>query len=294
VILEVIGVIAPFFLVLAAGFGYARRFPTNLDDANLLNLRVFTPALVFSGLTSAPIDFSRMGMLVLVVAVVMVGSGLLSWQAARFFKLPRRVFTACMVFTNTGNMGMPLALLAFGEKGFQLAVLVFVTVNLLHFSLGLAMYSGQWRLRKIIGSPNVIACFLALACNYWSISLPKSLDFSIDLLGQVCIPLMIFSLGVRLAGVDLSHWKTGLVGAVVCPASGLLAALVCVWLIPMPPQYQQSLLLFAALPPAAINLLMAERYRNHPEVTASLVFVGNIASLVVMPLVLLAMQLYYQ
>ena len=108
------------------------------------------------------------------------------------------------------------------------------------------------------------------------------------MLGGVCIPLMLFALGVRLLEIDFSDWRTGLLGALLCPLSGLVIALPLMWLLPLNPLQTATLLVFAALPPAVLNYLVAEQYKLAPHKVASLVLIGNLGSLIVMPLTLAA------
>jgi len=106
------------------------------------------------------------------------------------------------------------------------------------------------------------------------------------MLGGVCIPLLLFALGVRMLDIDFGDWKTGLLGAVLCPLSGLLLAWPLIMLLELEGLKAASLWVFAALPPAVLNYLVAEQYRQQPHSVASLVLIGNLGSLIVMPIVL--------
>jgi predicted permease len=97
---------------------------------------------------------------------------------------------------------------------------------------------------------------------------------------------VLFALGVRLIHINWQDWKVGLVGAVVSPLSGLAIALPASYLLDLPPQQASLLILFGALPPAVLNYLVAERYRQQPQLVASIVLMGNLAALLVIPLVL--------
>ena len=106
------------------------------------------------------------------------------------------------------------------------------------------------------------------------------------MLGQIAIPLMLFSLGVRLTRVTWSDSKLGVTMAAFCPIVGMsIAALLC-QVVPLSPLHQSILLLFGALPPAVINFMLAEQYNRQPEAVASMVLIGNIASVVTLPLAL--------
>jgi hypothetical protein len=107
-----------------------------------------------------------------------------------------------------------------------------------------------------------------------------------NMLGEVCIPLMLFALGVRMLDIDFSDWKLGMLGAIACPVSGLLLAWPMIALLDLPNLQIASLWVFAALPPAVLNYMVAEQYQQEPHKVASLVLLSNLGSLIVMPIVL--------
>ena len=99
--------------------------------------------------------------------------------------------------------------------------------------------------------------------------------------------LMLFALGVRMTGVDLSDWRIGLAGALICPLTGLLMAWLVGLMVPLPQLQLAQLIVFAALPPAVLNFMLAERYGIEPRKVAAVVLMGNMMSLLVLPAVLL-------
>ena len=90
-----------------------------------------------------------------------------------------------------------------------------------------------------------------------------------------------------MTDIDLNNWRIGITAAFVCPASGLaVALLVAPWLHLEGMQWQQ-LLVFSMLPPAVLNYMLAEKFNVSPEVVASIVLLGNLASIVTIPAMLL-------
>ena len=104
------------------------------------------------------------------------------------------------------------------------------------------------------------------------------------MLGDACIPLMLFALGVRMMDVSLKSWHIGLVGAVVCPVAGLIVAWVLDHVINLSPEQRGQMYLFASLPPAVFCFMVAEQYKQEPEKVASIVLLGNLAALVFVPI----------
>jgi predicted permease len=283
---QVFEIVFPIFAIVLLGYLYARRFGPDMASANRLNIEVFTPALIFSVLAGEGFELGRYAELAFAAAVVVLGSGLLAWPLARLSGFPSRVFLPPMMFNNSGNMGLPLALFAFGEAALPAAMILFLVENTLHFTVGNAMLTGHVNPLRLLRMPMLLATLAGLGVAVFSISVPGPLYQAIDLVGQVAIPLMLFALGVRMTGVDLSDWRIGLAGALVGPAAGLLVAAGILLLVELPPLQAAQLLVFAALPPAVLNFMLAERYGIAPRQVAAIVLLGNLASLAILPAVL--------
>jgi predicted permease len=112
------------------------------------------------------------------------------------------------------------------------------------------------------------------------------LYLAIKLLGEIAVPLLLFSLGVRLAVSSLSDLRVGVIGAIATPLIGMALAALLVPVLGLSGRDADMLLIFGALPPAVLNYVFAERYGQEPERVASIVLVGNTASLVIIPLTL--------
>ena len=283
---QVFEIVFPVFAIVLLGYVYARRFGPDMASANRLNLELFTPALIFSVLSSEGFELARYADLALAAVIVVLGSGLLAWPVARAFGFASKTFLPPMMFNNSGNMGLPLALFAFGESALPAAMVLFLVENTLHFTVGGAMLTGHLNPLRLIRMPILAATLAGLAIALLEIRVPGPLHEAIDLLGQIAIPLMLFALGVRMTHADLADWRIGLVGALVCPLSGLLMAWVAVTVVSLQEIQAAQLIIFAALPPAVLNFMLAERYRVAPHQVAAIVLMGNFASLLILPLVL--------
>jgi len=284
---QVFEIVFPIFAIVGLGYLYARRFGPDMASANRLNLEIFTPALIFSVLSGEGFELARYAELAIAAAAVVLGSGLLAWPFARLFGYRNKVFLPPMMFNNSGNMGLPLALFAFGEGALPAAMVLFLVENTLHFTVGNAMLTGHVNPLRLIRMPMLAATLAGLVVAAFDIGIPGPMHEAIHLLGQVAIPLMLFALGVRITGVDLSDWRIGMAGAVLCPLTGLLVAWLVVMVVSLPQLQLAQLIVFAALPPAVLNFMLAERYSIEPRKVAAVVLLGNLVSLLVLPAVLL-------
>jgi malate permease and related proteins len=285
-LIRIIAILLPIFAIVGIGYVYARKCKPDMRTANHLNMDVFVPALVFYALAGKPLDLGSYGPLSLAALIVVLGSGLLAWPIARMMRFQSKTFIPPMMFNNSGNIGLPLAVLAWGEAALPAAIVLFMVENTLHFSLGARWLDPHATLSRLWRVPVVAAAILGLAFNLGEISLWSPLLTSIRMVGEIAVPLMLFSLGVRLATTALGQWRIGVTGALTCPLSGLLLALVGIYGFGLTGRDAQMLLVFGALPPAVLNFLFSERYQQEPDQVASIVLLGNLASLFFLPLAL--------
>lgn len=285
-IIKVLSIIFPVFALSAIGYLYGRYKRPDMADINLLNMNLFVPALVFSALASKSFDLVLYRDLAFAGTLVILGSGLLAWPFIYLLKVDYKTFIPPMMFNNSGNMGLPLALLAFGEQAVPLAVILFIIEMVLHFTLGIYMIDHRFNLLRLLRMPMIMATILGLAIGGLNISVWSPMMVMIEMLGDVAIPLLLFSLGVRLVDVSYKDWHLGVAAAVLAPATGLLIAWLVSLFLYLPPLQQSLLIIFAALPPAVLNYLVAEQYQQEPEKVASIVMLANLGSLLVMPFAL--------
>lgn len=285
-VLRILEILFPVLSIIAIGTLYGRFRRPDMLAANQLNMDLFVPALVFAALASK--DFHVMAYLPLAAAAtaVVLGSGLLAWPVARLLGLDWRTFVPPMMFNNTGNMGIPVMVLAFGSQWLPGAVIVFLVEMVLHFSLGLWMLDHKTKLLGLFKQPVIMATILGLVVSLGQIALPAPLQIALKMLGDISIPLMLFALGVRMAGISFADWKIGVIGGILCPLSGAVVAWLWLQAFPLPPIQEALLWVFAVLPPAVLNYLVAERYQQEPARVASIVLIGNSLSVFSLAIVL--------
>jgi predicted permease len=278
------GIILPVFSIIALGWLYAWRVKPDMATVNRISMNVLAPALVFSALASKDFDVAANRMLLVGSVAVVVGSGLLAWPVARIMREQARTFVPPMMFNNCGNMGLPLAVLAYGSAGFAPMVALFTISNLLQFTLGVWILDHHARFGNLLRNPIVIATVLGFAFAIAHPPMPEWLIVAIRLVGDALIPMMLLSLGVRLYETSFGAWRIGVVGGIVCPLTGLAIAMLLAPVLGLDPMQQGLLILFGCLPPAVLNFMVAEQFGQEPGKVASIVLIGNLLSIVFVPL----------
>lgn len=279
-------VIIPVFLIVAIGYGYARRQPPDLTTFNRIALDVLAPVLVYSALAAKDFHLTDHVPLLIGGTVLIVGGGLLAWPLARAFGAQPRTLVPVVMFNNCGNMGLPLALLAFGAQNFGAAVALFSVSNLLHFSVGARITSSQARTRDLLTSPLMIGTALGFLSALTDLRPPDALMSGLKLLGDALLPMMLFALGVRLTSLTRAGLALGLLGALARPLLGLAIGVPLAWMLGLEGAARGQLLLFAALPPAVMQFMLADRYHQEPDKVAAMIMLGNALAVVFVPLAL--------
>jgi predicted permease len=281
---RILGIILPVFLIIGLGWAYARRTKPDMSSVNRINMTVLAPALIFSALSGKEFDLPGSKLLILGSIGVVLGSGLLAWPFAMLLKEDRRTFVPPIMFNNCGNMGLPLAVLAYGQQGLSAMVALFTISNLLHFTLGVWIIDHHARFGRLLMNPMVIATAIGFAFAVVHPPMPEWLTLAIKLTGDAMIPLMLISLGVRLADVSWKNWRLGVIGGLVCPLTGIAMAALLSPILGLDRTQSGLLILFGCLPPAVLNFMVAEQFHQEPGKVASIVLIGNVLAVLFVPL----------
>jgi len=283
---RILGSVIPVLIVVIIGYAYGRWRRPNMSTMNQINMELFVPMLIFSVLAAKSVDLTEYIPLALGTVGVVLGSGLLVWPICKLTGIQPKTLIPPMMFTNTGNLALPLVLLAFGETAMPAAIVIFIVSQFIHFTLGFYILDHRAKVLNRISVPTILATFAGLAVGFTHTAIPEVVLVPIDMLGQIVIPLMLFSLGIRMQDVTTNDLGVGIFAAILCPIIGLLIAYGLEPLMQLDPLQWSIFILFAALPPGVLNYMVAERYNQEPTRVASIVLIGNIGAIFWMPLAL--------
>ena len=281
---QIFQITAPVFLMALAGWVWARmRRPFDLEFVTRLSLSISLPCLIFATLVKADIDPAVVRDLTLASLIAYGVLALVAWVGLRLARLSIPVWLAPVVFGNTGNVGLPVVLFAYGDQGLALAMVVFAVMAVLSFTFGVYVVAGVGRPAEALKQPLVYASALGglFVVTDWPV--PEWILTSLSLAGQIAIPLMLLTLGVSIARlrpadlglpVVLSVLKLGITAAVAWGVADLLG---------FDGMARGVLVLQLIMPAAVTNYLLAARYDRSPDAVAGLVVVSTFVSLVAIP-----------
>ncbi|MEP5731609.1 MAG: AEC family transporter [Sulfitobacter sp.] len=289
-VLSVLEIVAPVFLLAAVGFGWVRLgFEYRLQFVTRLAMTVAVPCLIFTALVNTTLAASALTTLTLASLVVYLIVSAVMLALVHICRLHRRTFAAPMIFGNTGNLGLPLALFAFGEVGLEYAVVVFAVMAVLSFTFGIWLVAGAGSFGKVLKEPMVGATMGGAFFLWQGWSLPTFLDNTLGLIGQMAIPLMLITLGVALARLS----PGGVGRAVILSAIKLAVCVSGAWLVAdwfaLDHIAFGILVLQLATPVAVTSYMLAEKFGADAQSVAGLVVVSTLMSIGALPLLLAAL-----
>jgi hypothetical protein len=212
--------------------------------------------------------------------VIFAGVGFLVLQA---FNLNQRAFLPGQIFPNVGNMGLPLCLLAFGDEGLALG-LTYFTVNIVFgFTAGIAISSGTLSFRELFHNPMIWTVIITVGLVFAGVESPVWLYNTTDLLGGICIPMMLIALGVSLARFKITSLKRSVSLSVMRLALGFIAGNAVAMMLGLEGAARGILIMQSSMPVAVFAYLFAMRYDRQPEEVAATVVISTVMSFVLLP-----------
>lgn len=204
----------------------------------------------------------------------------------RFAGLPLQDFLPPLIFANIGNMGLPLCLFAFGKPGLALAIVVFTVFCIGHFTVGVWLYSGSANFLSLLKIPVIYAVGLAIVVLLAKATLPEWIVKTTELLGSFTIPLMLLTLGVSLARLQVMNIRRAVALSLLRLGMGFGLGILAATLFNLTGIARGVIILQSSMPVAVFNYLLAQQYQRNANETAGLVVISTLCSLVTLPLVL--------
>ena len=284
---QLFSVIAPVFVCAVIGYIW-RKQGRAYDTAFVTTLvtNIGTPCLVFSTLIDSKMQtdaFLEMGAATAATTVAFYAIYYLFLKAT---KLSMKAFLSALVYGNTGNMGLPLCLLAFGDHGLALAIAYF-TVNVLFlFTIGVAVPAGATSPGALLRLPILYATLGALVFMSTGWHVPDFVTNTARILGGLTVPLMLITLGVSLAGLGVKRLPRAAVLSAMRIGVGFLVGWGGAEVFGFEGVARGVLIVECAMPVAVFNFLFAERYNNQPEEVAGMVVISTLMSFATLPFLL--------
>jgi predicted permease len=285
VIAELSGILLPVFVLAGIGYGWRKLgVPFDREFITRLILNVAGPCLIVDTLARLDMPLGDFLGMAAGSATLFVLTVVAAWGILRAAGLPIRSYLPALGIGNTGNLGLPLCLFAFGQEGLGLAVAVYVTNSVGQFTLTPMLQANASPLRTLVTTPVVYGALIGLIVMFADVALPPWLQTSLGLVGGLMIPLMLIALGNTLGGLQVQRFGFSVGWGVARLAIGFAVAHAVAWIFGFEGVAKGVIVLQGTMPAAVFNYLFAARYNRVPDDIAGIVLTSTLISALTLPL----------
>ena len=254
-------VLFPVFLTIGIGYWYGKKdpkFDTKFITTFAGNFGL--PAIIFYSLTTTNISielFLRFSYYITLYVGIFAIIGLI---ILKLMKKDIYRLLPPLILPNTGNMGMPLCLFAYGKLGLAIATAATAMILVFHFSLNILLASKKFSIKPLLKCIPVYALLVSLVFVYYKIPAPKFLENATFLIGYSTIFLVLMSLGVALSKLKVFAFKETLIYSIVRVVLGPIVGIAFVKFLNLTGVEAGVMFIQASMPSAVLSFLVSEIY----------------------------------
>ena len=289
-------VLFPVFFIVGIGYLLGKKSP-NLDTSFITNYAANfgTPALVIFAVLSSGVTFSVFAeyfiySLIAITAFAITGIIFLIPMKKDYIReLPP------FILPNTGNMGIPICLFAYGSLGMGVAAAISSVVVLLHFTLNVFLANKKFDIKIVIKSPSFYAILFAVSFLYFEIEAPIFVLNTVMLLAYGMIVLILISLGIALTQLKVFSFKSSVISSIGRVIIGPVIGIILIKIFNLSGFAAGVLLIQCSMPSAILTYLIASMYSPKEIVDniASMIVVSTLMSLVTVPIIVFIALKYF-
>jgi len=294
--IKIFEVIFPVFFVIGVGYYLGKKNPK--FDTSFITVfagNIGTPAMIFYTVTTTGITLNIF-IHYFVYALIMIGGFALIGLILLFLlKKDLSMELPPLILPNTGNMGIPICLFAYGTQGLGIASAVASVIILFHFTLGIFLAKKKFSLDVVIKSPPVYAIIVSVIFLFFKIETPLFLENTTFLLTYATIFLVLMSLGIALTKLKFSL-KDSILLSLCRVILGPIIAFIIIYYFNLSGFAAGVLLIQSAMPSAILNYLVGSIYspKKIVDSIASTIVVSTIMSFFTIPIVVFfALKYFY-
>ena len=289
-------VLFPVFFIVGIGYLLGKKSP-NLDTSFITNYAANfgTPALVIFAVLSSGVTFAIFAeyfiySLIAITAFAITGILFLIPMKKDYIReLPP------FILPNTGNMGIPICLFAYGSLGMGVAAAISSVVVLLHFTLNVFLANKKFDIKIVIKSPSFYAILFAVVFLYFEIEAPTFVLNTVMLLAYGMIVLILISLGIALTQLKVFSFKSSVISSIGRVIIGPVIGIILIKIFNLSGFAAGVLLIQCSMPSAILTYLIASMYSPKEIVDniASMIVVSTLMSLVTVPITVFIALKYF-
>ena len=295
--LKLIDVLFPVFFVIGIGYYLGKENPNiNTDFITTFAGNVGTPAMIFYTITTTGVTLSVFTEY-FIYALIIIGG--FSLAGILFLLLLKKDFISelpPLILPNTGNMGIPICLFAYGTAGLGVASAIASVVILLHFTLGVLLAKKSFSLEILIKNMPIYGIIISVIFLYFEWDVPGYLENTTFLLTYATIFLVLMSLGIALSRLKVVSWTHASILGAVRVIIGPIIGFGLIKFLNLNGFAAGVLLIQSCMPSAVLTYLVGSMYSEKKVVdsVASVIVTSTIMSFVTIPIVVFYSIKYFQ
>ena len=289
-------VLSPVFFIVGIGYFLGKK-SSNIDTTFITNYSANfgTPALIIFGIMSSGVTYSMFADYFIYWLIAMAIFGIVGVIFLVLMKKDCIRELPPFILPNTGNMGIPICLFAYGTFGMGVAASISAVIVLLHFTLNIFLASKRFDILVIVKSPSFYAILITVAFLYFEIEAPTFVLNTVMLLAYAMIVLILMSLGIALTQLKVFSLKSSIISSIGRVVIGPIIGLILIKIFNLSGVGAGVLLIQSSMPSAILTYLIASMYSPKKVVDsiASTVVVSTLMSIITVPIVVFFALKYF-
>ena len=289
-------VLFPVFFIVGIGYFLGQKNP-KLDTSFITNFgaNVGSPAIVFYSVTTTGLTFEIFISYFFYYFLAIVGFAIVGIIFLKFLKKDIIMELPPFILPNTGNMGLPICLFAYGSQGLGIAGSIASIIILFHFTLGVFLASKKFTLKVITRSPAFYSIIISIIFIYFKIDVPNFIVNTTMLLTYATIFLILMSLGIALTRLKVFSFNNALISSIARVLIGPIIGFLIIKFFNLTGVAAGVLLIQCSMPSAILNYLVGSIYSPKKIVDniASMIVVSTILSFITVPIVVFLALKYF-
>ena len=280
-------VLFPVFFIIGIGYFLGKKNP-EIDTTFIANFagNIGSPAMVFYAITTTGITYAIFLEYFIYSLFAIFGFSLIGILFLKLLKKDIITELPPFILPNTGNMGLPLCLFAYGNQGLGIAATIASLVILFHFTLGIFLASKKLKFQVLLKSPPFYAIIVSVLFLYYEIETPTFLINTTMMLTYAAIFLILMSLGIALTRFKVFSFKSALISSVGRVILGPVIGFIIIKFFNLSGFAAGVLLIQCSMPSAVLTYLVGSLYSSKEVVDsiASMIVVSTIMSFLTVPI----------
>ena len=289
-------VLFPVFFIVGIGYFLGKKNP-NFDTSFITTYagNFGTPALVIFALTAGGVTFEVFKEFFFYALILLSAFGIIGLIFLIIMKKDYIRELPTFILPNTGNMGIPICLFAYGEMGMGIAAAISSLVVLLHFTLNIFLAKRAFDFQTIFKSPAFYAIIITVLFLYIEQPVPQFVMNTVMLLAYGMIVMILMSLGVALTQMKVFSFKDAVITSTGRVILGPIIGFILKKIFGLTGVSAGVILIQSSMPSAILCYLVASMYSPKIIVDniSSTIVVSTIMSLVTIPITLFFALKYF-